>query len=231
MWNVRILLQTQLFWVIRVGTSITSEVAYFRVEVAIKSSDLMIALYSSRKMLPQEPALDLVIISLCLHIQRLRSLSASPRSTSCLTCFAVGDHPRGLPAASYPDPKSHCTPALSCLSVLEHEPFQPSTVGPPSLPSSGRFPSVLLPSRPSWKWHLPWPSSCSRPLLSPMHFYRSLHSGHLLQYLFTDQVIVWNHPFPKIYIWNRIGKLESSSSCMALELKLLYIFKGLFTHF
>lgn len=40
----------------------------------------MIALYSSRKILPQEPTLDLVIISLCLHSRdyTLTLLSRTP---------------------------------------------------------------------------------------------------------------------------------------------------------
>lgn len=170
-------------------------------------------------MLPQEPALDLVIISLCLlHSRDYAAHFLVSRSTSA-SVFALW---RSSPRASgclLPDPGMHCTPALSrCLSVLEHEPFQPSTLGPTSLPSSGRFPSVLYPLGPSWSGIFPDHLSCSRPLLSPSHSTGPFIQGTCYS-ICSLTGSSSDHPFPKIYVWNRIGKLESNSSCMALELK------------
>lgn len=101
----------------------------------------MIALYSSRKMLPQEPALDLVIISLCLHSRDYAAHFLVSRSTSASRASRCGDHPRGPPGCLLPDPESHCTPALShCLSVLEHEPFPAQHLGPHAPPFVRKIP-------------------------------------------------------------------------------------------
>lgn len=173
----------------------------------------MIALHSSRKVLPQEPTLDLVIISLCLHSRDYTThfISNSPSASSASPC---GDHPWRPPGRLLPDLDSRCTPALSDWLPLgpEYEPFAPQHLGPAS--SSLHQEDFLLsfyPLGPSWSGMFSDHLSYSWPLLSPMAFHRSLHSGHLLQYFFIDWFIVWNHPFPNIYVWNRIGKLESNS--------------------
>ena len=89
----------------------------------------MIALYSSRKILPQEPTLDLVIISLCLHSRDYTAHFILSNSTSASRALPCGAHPRRPPGCLMPDPESHCTPAPSdCLSVLKTSPFHPSTL-------------------------------------------------------------------------------------------------------
>ena len=91
----------------------------------------MIALYSSRKILPQEPTLDLVIISLCLHSRDYTAHFIVLNSTSASPALPCGAHPQRPLGCLLPDPESHCTPTPSdCLSVLKHEPFPPQHLGP-----------------------------------------------------------------------------------------------------
>lgn len=173
----------------------------------------MIALHSSRKILPQEPTLDLVIISLCLH-SRDDTTHFISNSTSASSASPCGDHPWRPPGRLLLT-RTHTAhpPSQSWLPLSpELEPLAPQHLGPTS--SSLRQEDFLLsfyPLGPSWSGMFSDHLSYSWLLLSPTAFHRSLHSGHLLQYFFIDWFIVWNHPFPNIYVRNRIGKLESIS--------------------
>lgn len=131
----------------------------------------MIALYSSRKILPQEPTPDLVIISLCLHSRDYAAHFVVSSSTSASRASPCGDHPRRPPGCLLPDPESHCTPALSnCLSVLKHEPFPPQHLGPTrSSLCQEDFLLSFYPLGPSWSGIFSDHLSYSWPLLSPMH--------------------------------------------------------------
>ena len=87
----------------------------------------MIALHSSRKILPQEPTLDLVIISLCLHSRDYTTHFIS-NSTSASSALPCGAHPWRPPGRFLPDLDAHPPFPTDCLSVPNTSPLHPSTL-------------------------------------------------------------------------------------------------------